>query len=217
MKLTRLLACGLCAVALVSTFAARWASGQPALRQKAGMTRLASEAHAPAPQSRKRRKARAPLPVVQEIDAEGLKKILHRDAQQPRPLLINFWATWCGPCREEFPDLVRIGKDYKTRNLDFVIVSLDDPSEIKTTVPRFLQSMKAEMNAFLLNADDSNAAIIAVDPEWAGSMPATFLLDAGGQVVYKHLGPINPDELRTELEKVMSNGQKPEVSVQNPE
>lgn len=205
MKLTRPLACGLCAVALVSTFASRWASGQPALLQKARVTRVVSEAHAPAQQSRKRGKARTPLPIVQEINAEGLIKILHRDAQQPRPLLINFWATWCGPCREEFPDLVRIDKDYKTRNLDFVIVSLDDPSEIKTTVPRFLQTMRAEMSAYLLNADDPNVAINAVDPEWAGGMPATFLLDAGGQVVYKHLGPINPDELRTELEKVTSD------------
>jgi thiol-disulfide isomerase/thioredoxin len=164
----------------------------------------ASRSHA---QTRRRRpsgKSRAPLPVVREIDAEGLRKILQRDATQPRPLLINFWATWCGPCREEFPDLVRIGNDYRARNLDFVIVSLDDPGELKTGVPRFLQRMRAPMPAFLLNDDDSNAAISAVDPEWAGGMPATFLLNPGGQVIYKHLGPINPEELRTELEKVMS-------------
>jgi peroxiredoxin len=90
----------------------------------------------------------------------------------------------------------------KTRKLDFVLVSLDDPSEIKTGVPRFLRQMRAQMSAYLLNEDDSNAAISAVDPEWAGSMPATFLLDPNGQVVYKHLGVINPEELRTELEKV---------------
>jgi thiol-disulfide isomerase/thioredoxin len=134
-----------------------------------------------------------------------LKKILQRDQSQPRPLLINFWATWCGPCREEFPDLVRIGDDYKTRQLDFVIVSLDDPSEIKTGVPRFLRRMRAQMPAYLLNENEPDTAITAVDPEWAGSMPATFLLDSSGQVVYKHLGPINPEELRAELEKVMSN------------
>jgi thiol-disulfide isomerase/thioredoxin len=142
---------------------------------------------------------------VQEINGEGLRKILQRDADAPRPLLINFWATWCGPCREEFPDLVRLGEEYKTRKLDFVIVSLDDPSELKTGVPRFLRQMRAQMSAYLLNEMDSNAAINAVDPEWAGSMPATFLLDTNGQVVYKHLGPINPEELRAELEKVISD------------
>jgi thiol-disulfide isomerase/thioredoxin len=142
---------------------------------------------------------------VQEINADGLKKILERDQTQPRPLLINFWATWCGPCREEFPDLVRIGDDYRARNLDFVIISLDDPSEIKTGVPRYLRRMHARMTAFLLNENEPDPAINAVDPEWAGSMPATFLFDGGGQVIYKHIGPINPEELRTELDKVTSD------------
>lgn len=204
MKLKRLLAFGLCAVALISASELWHAFGQFAATQKERASSVSQNNHALAQRRRKRRNVQSPLPVVREIDGEGLKKILQRDASQPRPLLINFWATWCGPCREEFPDLVRIDKDYKTRNLDFVIVSLDDPAEIKTTVPRFLRRMRAQMPAYLLNATEPDTAIAAVDPEWAGGMPATFLLDASGQVVYKHIGPIKPDELRTELEKVMS-------------
>jgi thiol-disulfide isomerase/thioredoxin len=200
MKLKRILACAVCAVALCSAFELQRA----AATTKAGRVVANMREQARVQKQRKRRTPRVKLPIVQEIDAEGLKKILQRDASAPRPLLINFWATWCGPCREEFPDLVRLGEDYKARNLDFVIVSLDDPAEIKTTVPRFLQRMRARMPAFLLNADEPNTAIEAVDPEWAGSMPATFLLDAGGQVVYKHLGPINPDELRSKLEETMN-------------
>ncbi|MDX6695885.1 MAG: hypothetical protein QOF02_3488 [Blastocatellia bacterium] len=203
MKFTRLLACGLAAFALISMFESRRADARPAATIKAD-SKLFVLSH-PAQGKRKRPQRRtksAPLPVVQEINGEGLRKILQRDADAPRPLLINFWATWCGPCREEFPDLVRLGEEYKTRKLDFVIVSLDDPSELKTGVPRFLRQMRAQMSAYLLNEEDSNAAINAVDPEWAGSMPATFLLDANGQIVYKHLGPINPEELRAELEKV---------------
>jgi thiol-disulfide isomerase/thioredoxin len=203
MKLKRLLACGLSAFALIQTFESRRADAQPAATVTAVNTLAARPSQTQGTRTkRKRRTARAPLPVVQEINADGLRKILQRDAETPRPLLINFWATWCGPCREEFPDLVRIGADYKARNLDFVLVSLDDPSEIKTGVPRFLQKMGAQMAAYLLNENEPDAAINAVDPEWAGSMPATFLLDGAGQLVYKHLGPINPEELRTELEKV---------------
>src|ERR1700750_1283137 len=64
----------------------------------------------------------AALPSVTEIDLEGLKKLLQpaSDPSQARPLLVNFWATWCDPCREEFPDLVKLNNDYKDRGLNFV-------------------------------------------------------------------------------------------------
>jgi thiol-disulfide isomerase/thioredoxin len=204
MKLTRLLVFALCAVVFLSALELRRAYGQFNATQKERASSVGRNNHAPVQRKRKRRAPQPVLPVVREIDGDGLKKLLQRDASAPRPLLINFWATWCGPCREEFPDLVQIDKDYKTRNLDFVVVSLDDPLEIKTTVPRFLKRMRAQMPAYLLNAAEPDTAIAAVDPEWAGGMPATFLIDAGGQVVYKHIGIIKPDELRTELEKVMS-------------
>jgi thiol-disulfide isomerase/thioredoxin len=208
MKFTRLLACGMCAVALLSVLELCQAHGQFAATQKERASLAGRDNHAPAQRRSKRRTAQSRLPVVREIDGEGLKKILQRDANAPRPLLINFWATWCAPCREEFPDLVQIGKDYKTRNLDFVIVSLDDPTEIKTAVPRFLLRMRAQMPAYLLNANEPDTAIAAVDPEWAGGMPATFLMDASGHVVYKHIGVIKPDELRSELEKVISGAKE---------
>ncbi len=207
MKLKRFSACIVLAVLFCSAFELWRASAFSATTQGARAATTAAAGSKRAPQQRKRR---LPLPVVQEINAEGLKKILQRSGSAPRPLLINFWATWCTPCREEFPDLVRIDNDYRARNLDFIIVSLDDPAEIKTTVPRFLQQMRARMPAYLLNEMEPNAAINAVDPEWAGGMPATFLLDTSGKVVYKHLGPIKPEELRREIEKVMS--EKPVMS-----
>src|SRR5713226_408624 len=88
---------------------------------------------------------------VREIDLEGLKKILQRDPKDTRPLLINFWATWCDPCREEFPDLVKVDADYPAKRLNFVAVSLDDITDIKTAVPKFLKEMNATMPVVLLN------------------------------------------------------------------
>src|SRR5258707_2977419 len=57
---------------------------------------------------------------VREIDLDGLKKLIQRDPKDTRPLLINFWATWCDSCREEFPDLVKIDADYRAKGLNFV-------------------------------------------------------------------------------------------------
>src|SRR5436309_14420814 len=71
---------------------------------------------------------------VREINLDGLKKLLQRDPKDTRPLLINFWATWCDPCREEFPDLVKLDVDYSSKNLNFVAISLDDVTDIKTAV-----------------------------------------------------------------------------------
>ena len=144
---------------------------------------------------------------VREIDFEGLKKILQRDPKDTRPLLINFWATWCDGCREEFPDLVKIDNDYRGRGLNFVSVSLDDISEIKTVVPDFLNRMKATMPVVLLNVKDPEPAIHAVDEAWDGAMPATYLYDKGGKVEFRYFGAIKPAELRSAIDKQLGNKQ----------
>lgn len=130
-----------------------------------------------------------------------------RYAKDTRPLLVNFWATWCDPCREEFPDLVKIDVDYRGKNLNFVTVSLDDVSEINTEVPKFLKQMKATMPTVLLNVNDPEPAIKAVDAGWDGQLPATFLFDKDRKVVFRHFGKIKPDELRAAIDKEVSRKQ----------
>ena len=152
--------------------------------------------------------ARAAEPSdVREIDLEGLKKILQRDSKDTRPLLVNFWATWCDPCREEFPDLVKLDADYSAQRLNFVAVSLDDISDIKTAVPKFLKEMKATMPVVLLNVNDPEPAIHAVDENWDGQLPATFLYDKDGKVVFKYFGRVKPAELRSAIDKAVGTKQ----------
>ncbi len=143
---------------------------------------------------------------IREIDLEGLKKILQRDPKDTRPLLINFWATWCDGCREEFPDLVKIDNDYRGK-LNFVSVTLDEITEINTAVPEFLKKMKAQMPVVLLNIKDPEPAIHAVDATWDGALPATYLYDKDGKVVFKYFGAIKPVELRKAIDTQL--GSKP--------
>lgn len=147
------------------------------------------------------------LPEIQVIDLEGLKKLLAREPNDARPLLINFWATWCDPCREEFPDLVKIDEDYTAKKLNFLTISLDEVSELKTEVPKFLKEMKASMPTVLLNVSDPEPAIKAVDAAWTGQLPATFLFDKDGKVVFRHFGKINPAELRAAIDKEVTRKQ----------
>ncbi len=145
----------------------------------------------------------SPPPVVSEITTEDLISLLKRDSD--KPLLVNFWATWCDPCREEFPDLVKIDADYRRQGLEFVTISLDDLVDIKTRVPQFLQQMKATMPAYLLNAPDPEPAISAVDPRWQGDLPATILYTPTGEIAYKHFGRINPSELRAAIDRLIES------------
>ncbi|HEX3560356.1 MAG TPA: redoxin family protein [Pyrinomonadaceae bacterium] len=150
----------------------------------------------------------AGVPKVTEIKEDGLKTLLNAGAGRERPLLVNFWATWCVPCREEFPDLLKIKGQYPADRLDFVLVSLDDASEIGKAVPEFLTEVKAtSLPTYLLNAADEGAAINLVDPQWGGELPATFLYDRAGKLVFKHKGAIRPEELRAAIEQ--SLGAKP--------
>ena len=156
--------------------------------------------------ARRHRSARArTAPAAVAIDAEKMQQLLKRDGK--RPLLVNYWATWCDPCRDEFPDLVKIDKDYRAKGLDFIAITLDDLSDIKTAVPKFLRAMKAKMPVYLLNVADPEPAISLVDREWTGALPATFLYNNKGEVVYRHFGRVKTNELRSAIEKLVSSRQ----------
>jgi thiol-disulfide isomerase/thioredoxin len=146
----------------------------------------------------------ASRPKVTEIDEVALKSLLGAGAGRARPLLVNFWATWCVPCREEFPDLIKIRAQYDAAKLDFILISLDDPSDIETAVPEFLSEQRAtRLPAYLLHASDDSDAINFVDKDWSGELPATFLYDCAGNVVFKHKGRIKPAELRAALDEAL--------------
>ena len=147
------------------------------------------------------RRAAKPAIVTRAINAEEMQALLRRDGA--RPLLVNYWATWCDPCREEFPDLVKIDKQYRPKDLDFIAISLDDLSDLKTAVPKFLREMGAKMPNYLLNVSDPEPAIKLVDPAWDGALPATFLYNQKGEVVYRHFGRVKTEELRAAIEQLM--------------
>ncbi|MCA1600325.1 MAG: redoxin domain-containing protein [Acidobacteria bacterium] len=142
---------------------------------------------------------------VRAINAEEMQELLKRDGNHP--LLVNYWATWCDPCRDEFPDLVKIDKQYRGKGLDFIAISLDDLVDIDTAVPKFLREMKAKMPVYLLNVSDPEPAINSVDREWSGALPATFLYNKKGEVVYKHFGRVQSEQLRAAIETVVGSKQ----------
>jgi thiol-disulfide isomerase/thioredoxin len=140
-------------------------------------------------------------PKVTVLNIAGLKKVIK---PRGKPLLINFWATWCDPCREEFPDLVKLDEQYKGK-IDFITISLDYLAELKGDVPKFLSEMNATMPAYLLHVPDENVAISLLATDWSGSLPMTFLFKPDGSKAYSKMGKVKIPALETEIKKLIEN------------
>jgi thiol-disulfide isomerase/thioredoxin len=132
--------------------------------------------------------------TLSPIDAAGLAALARNDS--PKLRLINAWATWCGPCVVEFPELVNINRMYRGRAFEAVTVSAD-PDPLRGDVLKFLKDRQASTRNYLAaDSDDRDAMINAVDAEWQGELPHTLLVAPGGRVVYRTRGAFDPLTLR---------------------
>jgi thiol-disulfide isomerase/thioredoxin len=133
----------------------------------------------------------AELPVtLEQIDVKGIKELVS-NTSSGRLRLINIWATWCGPCITEFPDLVIIDRMYRERQFEFITISADK-QERKNEVLNFLKTQQASNRNYIFNKDDVYEMIEAVDPEWKGALPYTLLIEPGGKIVYRKQDTIDP-------------------------
>lgn len=96
-----------------------------------------------------------------------------------RAVLVNLWATWCDPCREEMPDLIRFYRAHRAEGLRLVLVSADDP-ESQQEVARFLAEAGAGGAQAFIKTGDDMAFINGLDARWSGALPATFLYASHG-------------------------------------
>ena len=134
------------------------------------------------------------LPVaIDEIDVAGIKDLVKNSSTKLR--LINFWATWCGPCITEFPDLVVIDRMYRGRPFEFITVSADNP-ENKADVLGFLKEQQASNKNFIFKNSNVYEMIEAVDPDWQGGLPYTMIIEPGGKIIYKGQNTIDPQQIK---------------------
>jgi len=139
------------------------------------------------------------------IDLAGLEQRIA--AERGRVVVVNFWATWCEPCREEFPDLVEFDRRYRSRGLTFLSVSLDDPDQRDTQVKQFLAEQKPSFAVFLKTAGDPDQFINGVDPAWSGVLPATFIYDRSGRRRHAIFQPQTLAQLEQRIQPLLSSSQ----------
>ncbi len=142
----------------------------------------------------------AGLPEVVPVTADDLRRIV--DQSDARAVVLNVWATWCGPCREEFPDLVRLGRDYRDRGVRLVLVSGDFDDELGAA-REFLAAHGVEFRTYIKTGSDM-AFIDGLNPEWSGALPATFIYDRGGRRRDYWQGKATYDQMRRHLDAVLA-------------
>ena len=113
-----------------------------------------------------------------ELDAKGYASAVAK--QKGRVVLVNFWATWCVPCREEYPDLTRLEKAYRGSGLAVLGVSIDSAKDL-AAVDKFLAKMKPDFpNYRKASGGDDQIFIESVDKDWGGELPFTVLYARDG-------------------------------------
>lgn len=116
--------------------------------------------------------------------------------------LINVWATWCQPCVEEFPDLVKLHRAYGDRGLRLVLVSADFDDQ-REAVISFLGKQGVSFSTYLKDQKDEDF-IDGIDPRWSGALPASFVVDRTGAIVDFWEGKKNYAALESRLAPLLN-------------
>jgi len=103
-------------------------------------------------------------------------------------VLYNFWATWCGPCKEEFPDLMKLYNNYKDEGFVIVFFSLDIPEQIDTKLKPFLKNHSVNFLTYLIDFQNNENIIDYFDKDFGGAIPTTYIYDKSGNLKQKLVG-----------------------------
>jgi thiol-disulfide isomerase/thioredoxin len=130
---------------------------------------------------------------LKDIDIPGVEELLANG--DGNLLLVNLWATWCGPCIIEFPRLIELQRMYGQRHFEVVTISMDRPN-MGPSVLEFLDGKEAAVVNYLFDGEDREPFFELVDPGWQGNIPYTMIIKPGGEVIYRHDGIIDPLEVK---------------------
>ncbi|WP_051113361.1 TlpA family protein disulfide reductase [Lunatimonas lonarensis] len=133
---------------------------------------------------------------MEKLDLDKLGALLQNPSGNL--LLVNFWATWFGPCIVEYPEFIEIQRMYGDRDFEFASVSLDNPDAYEKAL-KFLKNKHSATRNYLVDHEDKYAIIEVVKNDWDGSLPLTLLIEPGGKVYERIPGTIDPLDLRRKI------------------
>jgi thiol-disulfide isomerase/thioredoxin len=134
------------------------------------------------------------------VDETGFRQLV--GANKGKVVVVDFWATWCSPCREEMPQLVGLERKYRSRGLRLVTVSCDDPEQ-ESDARRFLVENRVPGPLYVKRAADDEKFINFIDRKWSGALPALFLYDRKGRMVRSFIGETDMAALEKALQSLL--------------
>lgn len=127
------------------------------------------------------------------IDEATLAKLAKNDTD--KLLVINVWASWCGPCVAELPEFVTMHRMYRKRKFQLVTISLDELDQ-KADVLKLLREKHCSATNYIADIPNRDRLAELLDKDWEGPVPYTLIIAPGGKVIYRKLNEINPLEVR---------------------
>jgi len=135
------------------------------------------------------------------IDLQGYQKILEQ--YKGHPLVVTFWATWCEPCRDEYPMLNELAKQYAPQGLKVVGISMDQDGDL-ILMRRFLARYKPVFPNYRKGKGDEDAFSNAVMPDWKESLPASFFYARDGRQIGHLVGASDRDTYDAAIRMLLS-------------
>jgi len=126
-----------------------------------------------------------------------------KDSAKGKVLVLNFWATSCGPCVAEFPELVALDAKYRDKGVKFVGISADDAEDVQPKVIPFIKKHQVKFDIVRQDIDDAEAMMNQITKDWDGVIPVTVVYDKQGNLAYSRFGIIDRDLLVAEIEKAL--------------
>ena len=120
-----------------------------------------------------------PAQNVLPLDRSGISSLIEQ--RNGKILVLNIWATWCQPCKEEFPDLMLLSDSLRDDNVDVIALSVDFPDEIDSKIIPFLTAMGSRLKVYVADVDSQDEMFALFSAEWSGAIPATFIFDPSGK------------------------------------
>lgn len=137
--------------------------------------------------------------AINVVKIEELKKVYSN--ADDTTYVVNFFATWCGPCIQEMPVLNKFYEEHKNTNIKLIFVSLDNASYLKK-LPQKLKKWNIQAPVYLLNESSDYSWLPLIDKRWQGSIPATMVVNQKRNIKAFFETPLEKGQLEYYLQKL---------------